>query len=113
MHVQPDSEFLILPGETMINWFKKLDSIVIIMIFTIIIGVIVITLRSRTYYIGYEIANLKNQEKTLREENGELLIERANVQRNLRNTLLNEKDSSGKSKFVFPEPSHVLTDEGK
>lgn len=83
-----------------------------IMIFTIIIGGIVITLRSRTYYIGYEIAKLKNQEKSLREENGELLIERANLQRTLRNTLLNEKDGSGKSKFVFPDPSHVLTDKG-
>lgn len=96
----------------MIQWFKKLDSIVTIMIFTIIIGVIVITLRSRTYYIGYEIAKLKGQEKSLREENGELLIERANVQRNIRNTLLNEKDADGKSKFVFPDLEHVLVDKG-
>lgn len=97
----------------MIHWFKKLDSIVTIMIFTIIIGGIVITLRSRTYYIGYEIAKLKNQEKILREENGELLIERANLHRNIRNTLLNEKDNSGKAKFVFPNSSHVLTDKGE
>lgn len=96
----------------MIQWFKKLDSIVTIMIFTIIIGVVVITLRSRTYYIGYEIAKLKGQEKVLREENGELLIERANVQRNIRNTLLNEKDTDGKSKFVFPDLEHVLVDKG-
>jgi len=97
----------------MIHWFKKLDSIVTIMIFTIIIGGIVITLRSRTYYIGYEIAKLKNQEKILREENGELLIERANLHRTIRNTLLSEKDNSGKPKFVFPNSSHVLTDKGE
>lgn len=97
----------------MIQWLKKVDSIVTIMIFTMIVGGIVITLRSRTYYIGYEIAKLKNQEKNLREQNDELRVELTAVQRNIRNSLLSEKDSTGKPKYIFPDTSHVIVEERK
>lgn len=97
----------------MIKWLKKVDSIVTIMIFTIIIGVIVITLRSRTYYVGYEIAKLKSQEKDLREQNGELQIELTELKRDVRNTLLNEKDATGKLKFIFPDTKHVISENEK
>lgn len=97
----------------MIRWLKKLDSIVTIMIFTIIVGVIVITLRSRTYYIGYEIAKIKSQEKNLRIQNDELRIELTELQRHVRNSLLNEKDSRGRPKFIFPDTSHVINEGDK
>lgn len=92
----------------MIRWLKKVDSIVLVLILTIFIGVVVITLRSRTYYVGYEIAKLKGQEKDLRTQNTELQIEITSVQRNLRNSLLNEKDAQGRTKFVFPDNAHVI-----
>lgn len=81
------------------------------MILTIIIGVIVITLRSRTYYIGYEIAKLKNKEKSLREQNDELSVQLTTLKREVRNSLLKEKDSLGGPKFIFPDKSNVIIEE--
>lgn len=95
----------------MIKWLKKVDSIVLVLILTIFIGVVVITLRSKTYYVGYEIAKLKGQEKDLRAQNTDLNVEITAIQRNIRNSLLNEKDAQSRAKFIFPETTHVITEE--
>lgn len=95
----------------MIRWLKQIDSIVFVLILTIIIGVAVITLRSKTYSVGYEIAKLKAKEKNLREKNTELRIQLSQQQRSLRERLLNTRNAEGKKKFVFPDTEHVILEE--
>ena len=92
----------------MIKIIKKIDIIVAIIIFTICIGVVVITMRSKTYHIGYEIAELKRKEKNLREKQIELQSELAEVQRSVRDKLLAEKDKQGKPKFLLPDQRYVI-----
>ena len=77
------------------------------------IGVGVITLRSKTYRVGYEIAKLKAQEKSLREQNTELRIRLSQLQKQVRDKLLNEKNAAGQKKFIFPDTAHVMIEENR
>jgi len=95
----------------MIKWLKKIDSVVTVLVLTIVIGVCVVTLRSQTYYVGYDIAKLKSQEKSLRKQNTELQIELSKLQRNIRAKLLSEKNAVGNKKMVFPDTAHVIVEE--
>ncbi len=95
----------------MINLLKKLDSVVLVIVLTIIIGIVVISLRSRTYSIGYEIASLKNKEKNLRQKKDELLSNFTSVQRNVRNSLLSEKEKGDVLKYTLPDQQHVIKEE--
>lgn len=95
----------------MFRWFKKIDSIVFVLIITIIIGVAVITLRSKTYSVGYEIAKLKSKEKKLREQNTEIRIKLSQLQKQIRDKLLNETNAQGQKRFIFPDTGHVITEE--
>ena len=92
----------------MLGFLKKIDSIVLIVVITIIVGVVVISLRSKTYSIGYEIAHLKNKERTLRQKKEELQSQLATVQRDTRDRLLSEKDGSGNQRFILPDQNHVI-----
>ncbi len=95
----------------MIRWLKKIDSIVFVLILTIIIGVAVITLRSKTYTVGYEIAKLKANEKSLRKQNAELHIQLSQLQKKIRERLLNQNNTAGQKKFIFPDTAHVIIEE--
>ena len=83
-------------------------AIIAIIFLTIIVGIIVITMRSKTYSVGYEIANLKAKEKLLRQRQVELQTELAATERNIRDYLLSQKDSNGKPKYILPDPKRVL-----
>ena len=97
----------------MFTWIFKLDSIVLVLLFTIIAGGGVIALRSKTYSVGYEIAKLKSQEQKLREQNTELRIQLYQAQKRIRERLLAEKTMDGKKKFVFPDNTHVIIEKHK
>ena len=84
---------------------------VIIIFFTICVGVVVITMRSKTYSIGYEIASLKNKEKQLRQRQIELQSDLASTRRMVRDKLLAEQDKLGKPKYILPDPKHVLRED--
>jgi cell division protein FtsL len=92
----------------MFKLLKKIDAIVVILIFTICVGVVVITMRSKTYSIGYEIASLKNKEKQFRQRQIELQSELASTQRMVRDKLLTEQDKLGRPKYILPDAKHVL-----
>lgn len=92
----------------MLKFLKGFDAIIAIIFLTIIVGIIVITMRSKTYSVGYEIANLKAKEKLLRQRQVELQSELAATERSVRDHLLSQKDSSGKPKYILPDPKRVL-----
>ena len=92
----------------MLKFLKGFDAIIAIIFLTIIVGIIVITMRSKTYSVGYEIANLKAKEKQLRQRQVELQSELAATERNVRDYLLSQKDSNGKPKYILPDPKRVL-----
>lgn len=92
----------------MFKILKDFDAIIAIIFLTIIVGIIVITMRSKTYSVGYEIAALKSKEKTLRQRQIELQSELAATERNVREGLLTQKDSVGRPKFILPDPKRVL-----
>ena len=92
----------------MLKFLKGFDAIIAIIFLTIIVGIIVITLRSKTYSVGYEIATLKSKEKLLRQRQVELQSELASTERNVRDNLLAIKDPNGKPKYVLPDPKRVL-----
>lgn len=92
----------------MLKLLKKIDAMVIIIFFTICVGVLVITMRSKTYSIGYEIASLKNKERQLRQRQIELQSDLASTKRIIRDKLLAEQDKQGKPKYILPDPNHVL-----
>ncbi len=92
----------------MLAFMKKIDALVVIIIFTICVGISVITMRSKTYTIGYEIANLKNKEKQLRQRQIEIQTELASTQRTMRDKLLSEADSQGNPRYILPDQKHVL-----
>ncbi len=92
----------------MLRWILKIDIIVTVIILTVLIGIAVIAMRSKTYSIGYEIATLKGKEKRLRHRQIELQSEYAKDQKEVRNKLLAEKDASGKPKYVLPDLKHVI-----
>jgi hypothetical protein len=95
----------------MLTFIKKIDVMVVIIFFTISIGVLVITMRSKTYSIGYEIASLKNKENKLRQRQTELQSDLAATQRFVREKLLSEKKPDGTIKYVLPDQQHVLREE--
>jgi cell division protein FtsL len=95
----------------MLKILKGFDAIIAIIFLTIIVGIIVITMRSKTYSVGYEIAALKSKEKSLRQRQIELQSDLAATERNVRDNLLAQKDSSGKPKFILPDPKRVLRTE--
>lgn len=95
----------------MLKYLKGFDAIIAIIFLTIIVGIIVITMRSKTYSVGYEIATLKSKEKILRQRQVELQSELAATERNVRDNLLAQKDSSGKQKYILPDPKRVLRSE--
>ena len=95
----------------MFRLLKKIDAMVIIIFFTICVGVVVITMRSKTYSIGYEIASLKNKEKQLRQRQIELQSDLASTRRMVRDKLLAEQDKLGKPKYILPDPKHVLRED--
>ncbi|APJ02464.1 hypothetical protein [Silvanigrella aquatica] len=95
----------------MLKFFKGFDAIIAIIFLTIIVGVIVITMRSKTYSVGYEIASLKSKEKSLRQRQIELLSDLASTERNVRDNLLSQKDNFGKPKYILPDPKRVLRSE--
>ena len=92
----------------MFKLLKKIDAMVVIIFFTICIGVVVITMRSKTYSIGYEIASLKNKEKQLRQRQIELQSDLASTRRMVRDKLLSQQDKLGKPKYILPDPTHVI-----
>lgn len=92
----------------MLKFLKGFDAIIAIIFLTIIVGIIVITMRSKTYSVGYEIANLKAKEKLLRQRQVELQTELAATERNIRDYLLSQKDANGKPKYILPDPKRVL-----
>ncbi len=92
----------------MFTLLKKIDAIVLIIIFTICVGVAVITMRSKTYSIGYEIAALKNKEKQLSQRQVELQTDLASAQRLIRDRLLAEQGKDGKPKYILPDAKHVI-----
>lgn len=92
----------------MIKILKNFDAIIAIIFLTILVGIIVITMRSKTYSVGYEIAELKSKEKILRQRQIELLSDLAATERSVRDHLLAQKDSSGSLKYILPDPKRVL-----
>ncbi|MGY3803148.1 hypothetical protein ACWNT8_03675 [Pigmentibacter ruber] len=92
----------------MLKFLKGFDAIIAIIFLTIIVGIIVITMRSKTYSVGYEIASLKAKEKLLRQRQVELQSELAATEKNVRDNLLSQKDINGKSKYILPDPKRVL-----
>lgn len=95
----------------MFKLIAKIDIIVVVIIMTVLIGIAVIAMRSKTYSIGYEIAALKSREKQLRHQQIELQSEYAKDQRIIRSKLLLEQDRLGKSKYVLPDLKHVIKEE--
>lgn len=95
----------------MFKLLKKIDAMVVIIFFTIGVRVLVITMRSKTYSIGYEIASLKNKERQLRQRQIELQSDLASARRMVRDKLLAEQDKQGKSKYILPDPKHVLRED--
>jgi len=91
-----------------LKFLKGFDAIIAIIFLTIIVGIIVITMRSKTYSVGYEIASLKAKEKLLRQRQVELQSELAATEKNVRDNLLSQKDANGKSKYILPDPKRVL-----
>ena len=81
---------------------------IIIIVLTIVVGVVVITMRSKTYSIGYEIAALKDKEKSLRQRQVELQSGLADAEHTVRDALLAELNSSGKQKYILPDHNHVI-----
>ncbi|WP_186646403.1 hypothetical protein [Fluviispira vulneris] len=92
----------------MLKLFKQFDAIIAIIFLTIIVGVVVITMRSKTYSVGYEIASLKTKEKSLRQRQVELQSELAATERTVRDNLLSLKDKSGRPKYILPDPKRVM-----
>lgn len=92
----------------MIRLLKKIDAIIVIIIFTIVIGVIVTTMRSKTYSIGYELASLKLQEKQLNQKHIELQTQLAELQKSIRENLLVKTNNAGKLKYIMPDKKHVI-----
>ena len=95
----------------MLTLIKKIDVMVVIIFFTICVGVLVITMRSKTYYIGYEIASLKMTENKLRQRQTELQSDLAITQRLVRDKLLSEKNADGSMKYILPNQQHVLRED--
>lgn len=95
----------------MFRILAKIDIIVAAIVATILIGIAVIAMRSKTYSIGYEIAALKLHEKQLRHYQIELQSQYAETQKTIRDKLLLEQDKSGKQKFVLPDLKHVIKEE--
>lgn len=83
---------------------------IIIIAFTIVVGVAVITMRSKTYAVGYEIANLKEKEKILRQQQIELQANLAEMQRKARDNILAQTNTDGTAKYVLPDPSQVINE---
>ncbi|MES2615197.1 MAG: hypothetical protein V4591_07275 [Bdellovibrionota bacterium] len=92
----------------MFRLLKKIDIMLVIIFFTICVGVLVITMHSKTYSIGYEIASLKNKERQLRQRQIELQSDLASTRRMVRDRLLAEQDKFGKPKYILPDQKHVL-----
>ncbi|WGL61447.1 hypothetical protein QEJ31_07575 [Pigmentibacter sp. JX0631] len=92
----------------MLKFLKGFDAIIAIIFLTIIVGIIVITMRSKTYSVGYEIASLKAKEKLLRQRQVELQSELAATEKSVRDNLLSQKDINGKSRYILPDPKRVL-----
>ncbi|KAB8030868.1 hypothetical protein [Fluviispira multicolorata] len=92
----------------MMKLFKQFDAIIAIIFLTILVGVVVITMRSKTYSVGYEIASLKAKEKSLRQRQVELQSELAATERTVRDNLLAQKDKTGKPKYILPDPKRVM-----
>jgi cell division protein FtsL len=88
----------------------KLRSSLLILIFIggILLAMGVIYLRSLTYKVGYEIAELKKREETLRKENHSLKSRYEKLGQNVKISLLKEKDASGAPVFVLPDSYQVL-----
>ena len=86
----------------------KTDFIFFILLFTILVGIVVVTLRSRTYAIGYEIAAIKSEEKKLRQKQIELKTQLIFIEKNAREFLLQEKKTDGKLLYSFPDRNHVI-----
>jgi cell division protein FtsL len=92
----------------MLRIIKKIDVIIVIIFFTILVGIAVVTMRSETYTIGYEIAHLKTKERNLRQRQTELLSELAFAERTIRDRLLSQTTPDGKQKYILPDRNHVL-----
>jgi len=92
----------------LIRLISKIDGIIVVIIFTVFIGVAVIAMRSQTYSVGYQLVVLKKKETHLRSQQHELQIELARMQKNIRDSLLSQTDVFGKPKYVLPEPNHVI-----
>lgn len=75
----------------------KVDVSIVSFIIVLIIAVPVTALRSQTYAVGYEIANLKARERDLRERNLSLKAELARSQSELISRATSQRD------LVLPE----------
>lgn len=85
----------------MIFLFRKVDVILFIIILTIFVGITVVTMRSKTYAVGYEIAALKKKEKILRQKQLELLSHLAELETETRMKLLTQTEN-GMPKYQLP-----------
>lgn len=88
--------------------YRKTDFILFILIFTVLVGIVVITLRSKTYSVGYEIAKLKKEEKHLRQRKIELKTQLTSLQKHIRDMYIQKARESGHHPLFFPERDHVI-----
>ena len=95
----------------MINFLKKIDIMVVIIIITTSVGILVITMRSKTYSVGYEIASLKKNEKQLIQKQIELELNLIQTQKMIREKLLSEQDKKGNMKYHLPDIDSVIREE--
>lgn len=58
----------------------KIDVSIVSFVLVLVIAIPVTTLRSQTYSVGYEIAELKAKERELRERHLKLTAERAEIE---------------------------------
>ncbi len=68
--------------------FPRIDASIVCFALVVVAAIPIATLRSRTYSLGYELGNLKQEERSLRQHNVELKSALARTQRNIRDRFL-------------------------
>ena len=86
---------------------KKWDASLVCFILVVLAAVPVAALRAKTFSIGYELGQLKNKERELRQSNIELQTELASAQRTVREKWIPHQSKRAQI-LSLPEPTQVI-----
>lgn len=86
----------------------KIDASIVCFVLVVLCAVPVIILRTKTYEIGYELGQLKEQERKLRQKYNILQSNLAEKQRAIREKYLNAKINGPITGLHLPGPGNVM-----